>query len=135
MFDRVPERLASLLLLVFMVLSPLLAIAQDRNQSPRPPIEGAELYSWRDALFGTWRFSLLPVTSRDKALAEIKDPKRVISDVVLLKAHLAGLSEGAEVYWFWGSQYPELSYPHDAVVADIVKFAAAGKVKVLVSNH
>jgi hypothetical protein len=117
--------------LIFLVaVTPVLVFAQDNLRAPDPMFKGVELYSWKDSTSGTWSYSLLPGTNRNKTLAEIKAPQVAISKVAQLKRLLSNLAEGEHVYWYLGSLQPELSYPDKEVVDDIVAFAAERKVTV-----
>lgn len=123
------------LLVVFTLgITSFLAFAQDAARTEMPSFKGVELYSWKDTKSGAWQFSLLPGTNRDKPLNEIKNPSRAISGVNLLKERIDRLAEGEEVYWLQSPSRPELSYPDDAIVQEIVGFAALRKVKVVVKQ-
>ena len=100
------------------------ALAQDSTRASTPMFKGMELYSWRDRASGIWSYSLLAGTNRDKKLTEIKNPDVVVYDVAQLKVRLASLAQGEQVFWFITPSSPDLSYPPEAVVDDLVKFAA-----------
>jgi len=85
--------------------------------------KGMELYSWQDRASGTWSYSLLVGTDRNKKLTEIKDPNVVVPSVAQLKVRLASLGQSEQVFWFMIPSFPELTYPPQAIVDDLVKFA------------
>jgi hypothetical protein len=114
--------------------SPFVAFAQEADRAQKTSFKGVELYSWKDGPSGSWKFSLLPGTNRVKTSVEIKDSRRTISGVKLLKERIASLPEGEEVYWFVISSDTELSYPEAAIVKEIVEFAVVRKIEVVVKH-
>ena len=122
---------ATIVVFFLVIAMPLSAFAQVSSRASAPMFKGMELYSWRDSASGAWSFSLLDGTNSNKILSEIKNPKAVIPDVAQLKEHLASLAEGEYVVWSLRSSLLELSYPDQAVVDDLVKFAAEHKVNLL----
>lgn len=60
--------------------------------------KGIELYSWLPR--GTeWHFSLLVGTNRNKSIEEITDPTLAVAGVIELKAALAKLPKGEQIFW------------------------------------
>ena len=116
------------LLLVFS--TPFSTFAQDNSHAAVPMFKGMELYSWRDDATGTWRYSLLNGTNRNKALTEIKDAKVAVPNVETLKERLANLAEGEQVFWFISPSVAELSFPPEEVVGDLMKFAVEHNVSI-----
>jgi hypothetical protein len=113
-----------MMLLVFsLATAQVSASAESVRRNAQPMFKGVELYSWQDSASHAWLFSLLPGTNRNKPLAEINGHQGSISGIRALKLRLAELVNGEEV--FWGCPYPELSFPPDTTVGNIVGFAAA----------
>lgn len=102
---------------------------------PEPaPFKGMELYSWHDYANGTWRYSLLIGTNRNKKLEEIQDPEVVIPHVTQLKYRIENLPKNTQVFWFIDSREANLSYPSREVVEDLVKFASDHEVELHVDR-
>jgi hypothetical protein len=113
----------TILLTCALATSQLCAGAESARGAASPMFKGVELYSWQDSASHTWFHALLPGTNRSKGLSEITLPESRIADARALKLRLAELVNGEQV--FWQSPYPELSFPPEASVSDIVDFAAA----------
>ena len=69
----------------------------------KPLFKGVELYSWQQD--GTWCFSLLPGTNRNKEPSEVHHPSAAVCSVALLRARLATLAPGELVFWETGGEY------------------------------
>ncbi len=124
-----PMRITLLLsLLISTVLFSIRVGEAPRNQQPM--MKGVELYSWKNVKTGLWRFSLLPGTNRNKSLTEIAEEKVTVADMSTLKKRLAILANGESV--FWRLPYPSLSYPPVSMVDEIVKYAAARHLRLLI---
>ena len=80
-----------------------------RARLSKPLFKGVELYSWQQA--GTWCFSLLPGTNRNKEPSEVRHPTAAICSVALLKARLATLAPGELVFWETGGEYASCPAP------------------------
>ncbi|MBN1259719.1 MAG: hypothetical protein JXB35_03475 [Anaerolineae bacterium] len=90
---------------------------------PAAPLRGAqqsmkgwELYSWQEA--GTWQFTLVPGTNRLKTWDEIT--QEGVAGVVTLKARLATLAEGEQV--FWGTELAGGALPPEAIVDQVREY-------------
>lgn len=130
---RYASQMRAILVLTFaLITAPLVAFAQNEARPAAPSFKGVELYSWKDSVSGAWSFSLLPGTNRNKGLAEIKEPSRVISSVAQLEEHLVTLAEGEKVFWFLAGFKPGLSYPDQETISRILTFAAKHKITVLI---
>jgi hypothetical protein len=90
-------------LLFFAILSILLAgcVRAAATAPPRPTktmFKGMELYSWKDET-GSWHFSLLPGTNRNKSITEVTNSSMSLDEI---PAAFDRLAEGEVV--FWGTQ-------------------------------
>ncbi|MEO7728445.1 MAG: hypothetical protein ABIS45_14415 [Burkholderiales bacterium] len=124
-------RIALLIAIVLLAL-PIAGCAVKSSRNTQPLFKGVELYSWTDSATGSWQFSLCEGTNRKKALAEITHKCKAIRGVSSLKEHLAALAIGESV--FWSSSYPELTFPREPIVRDLIDHAAAHQVKLLVAK-
>lgn len=114
---------------MFLVLmSIVVALAACSSNPPMPTpttaapgsqraFKGWELYSWQAG--GEWRFALVPGTNRNKTVEEIKTGPQV-AGVEAIKAQLAGLARGEEV--FWATQGPDYARPPQNTVAAVKDF-------------
>jgi len=68
------------------------------ERSAEPAFKGIELYSWNPG-DGTWHFSLLPGTNRQKTLSEMTSSEVMIVGIDNLKQRLSTLAEGETVFW------------------------------------
>jgi len=101
------------------------------DPSPRPWFKGYELYSWQNP-DGSWDFSLLIGTNRNKTVEEIFDKKVSIHGLDQLKERISQLPEGTHVVWLdclivgnakaKGSE--ALKYPSAQMTDDVARFAA-----------
>jgi hypothetical protein len=82
-------------------------------------MKGYELYSWQDG--GSWQFSLLVGTNRNKTIAEVTAPATRLAGVEALKNQLKQLAPGE---WVIVSTVPGLSLPPEPIVADIRAYCA-----------
>ena len=94
--------------------------------------KGMELYSWKDGR-GSWSFSLLPGTNRNKVLAEIQKPSVVIHSVEQLGRHLSTLAAGEDVFWFL-ADFKDLSYPDRETISRIQALAEKHGVTLHIDN-
>jgi hypothetical protein len=121
---------------ITLLLSLLMSTVLFSTRVDEPPrnqhlmMKGVELYSWKEATTGLWRFSLLPGTNRNKSLTEIAEAKVTVTDMSTLKRRLAILANGESV--LWSLPYPSLSYPPASMVDEIVKYAAARHLRLFI---
>ena len=100
--------------------APLCPVSGHSNQRfEKPAAKGVELYSWK-ARSGSYRFSLLWGTNRNKTDSEIKSPQCTLADVPTTKAALSLLAKGEHVFWS-NAVCPkkDCAYPPDEVVEDL----------------
>ncbi|HUP91612.1 MAG TPA: hypothetical protein VM074_05140 [Solimonas sp.] len=94
--------------------------------------KGVELYSWKDTTSDQCRYSLLPGTNRNKEPAEITAAGTALVDISRLKERLALLAEGEQVFWALRESPGAQPCPSRSEIDEIVGFAAAHNVTVLV---
>jgi len=98
----------------------------------KPLFKGVEMYSWksRDA----WNFSLVIGTNRNKTKVEVTSPSVTIVGIHRLKAKLATLAVGEEVFWsnFRGKPF---GYPSTAIVKDLEEFCRLKKIRLTVGGR
>ena len=68
------------------------------QRAEKPAFKGMELYSWKPA-GKDWHFSLLPGTNRIKSPMEKTDSKDTVVGIANLKARLARMAKGEQVFW------------------------------------
>jgi len=110
----------------------------DGAESPRATkreMKGMELYSWRDAATGQWKFSLVDGTNAQKSSAEITAPKNVIKTIEELKLRLGALAVGEQVIWSLNNDPKTFSRPPKKLVQQITAFSASKKIKLSVEEE
>ncbi len=105
--------------------------AAEAERAAHTAFKGIELYSWKDAATGSWHFSLLPGTNRNKTATEITAPSQVIADVHKLEQRLARLAKGEQVFWS-SPNVGNFAFPPTATIDTVVKYAATCDVKVAI---
>lgn len=92
--------------------------------SPQPSMKGMEIYSWQTS-GGSWNYSLLAGTNRQKTVAEVTDPAQTLTCSCQLKTELGKLSTGEYVTW-WATLPDDVNHvlglPPQGVIADITAF-------------
>jgi len=68
------------------------------ERAAKPAFKGIELYSWNPG-DGTWHFSLLPGTNRQKTSSEITNSEVAIVGIDNLKQRLSALAKGEIIFW------------------------------------
>jgi hypothetical protein len=91
-------RVSTRFVLAIYLLAALGCSSGSPQRAARPAFKGIELYSWK-ADDGSWRFSLLPGTNRQKPVSEITEPEVTIVGVDNLKQRLSALARGESVLW------------------------------------
>ncbi|MDD4923759.1 MAG: hypothetical protein PHF74_02845 [Dehalococcoidales bacterium] len=102
-------------------------------------IKGYELYSWMEE--GSWHFTLITGTNRNKFIEEIVSEEDIISEVGWIKIHVVGVSEikvvlaklplDENVFWSAGlmasvgTSSIVMGYPPQSVIDEIEECAAA----------
>jgi hypothetical protein len=81
---------------------------------PRESMKGYELYSWEHS--GTWYFSLLVGTNRQKTLEEIQSPATALKGTDGLKPALETLASGQYVSW---SAADPLAFPPEEMIQQV----------------
>ena len=99
--------------------------ARGRDRLERPFFKGVEMYSWRSGQ--VWQFSLLVGTNRRKTRKEVEDPRATVAGVEALRARLAVLAPGEEVFWLAAPDGPS-EYPSRTEVAVLVDFCKSKQV-------
>jgi hypothetical protein len=94
-----------------------------QNNPKKHSMKGFELYSWQER--GSWKFSMLIGTNRNKQLEEIKAPEAVLHNLKELERALSELAKGEYVTWRKPSQLPELSLPPVATIEKIDRWCKA----------
>lgn len=121
--------------LIIPVLAVLSAWLQAGTASAAPPT-GYELYSWKDAE-GVWSFCVLYNTSSEKTVDEVFSEKTRLRGLEALKRKIAGLPEGASV--FWVDRLPSgfgpkakgsegLQYPPSDILEQVKQYASEHRV-------
>jgi hypothetical protein len=87
------------------------------QNTPKHAMKGFELYGWQEQ--GSWRFSLLVGTNRNKQLEEIKAPAVVLQNLEELERKLAALDKGESITWLNTSRIPGLSLAPLAMVQEV----------------
>lgn len=72
-------------------------VGQPVPENPAGAMKGYELYSWQDG--GSWRFSILEGTNREKTLEEIQSPGTALDGPDALQAALERIPAGQFVTW------------------------------------
>jgi hypothetical protein len=90
------------------------------QNTPKHAMKGFELYSWQE--HGSWKFSLLVGTNRNKQLEEIKAPAVVLQNLEELKRKLAALDQGEYITWLNTSRIPGLSLAPVAMVQEMRRY-------------
>jgi hypothetical protein len=102
------------------MLASLASACGAASESPATPfaesMKGYELYSWQEG--GTWKFSLLVGTNREKRLEEIKSTDAIFSGVDALMAALEQMPEGQYITW---SSRETLSFPPEEIIEQVEK--------------
>lgn len=83
--------------LLALTLAGCQAADQPVPENPTGAMKGYELYSWQDG--GSWRFSILVGTNREKTLEEIQSPDATLDGVEALQAALERIPAGQFVTW------------------------------------
>ena len=83
-------------------------------------MKGWEIYSWQ--VDGTWYYSLLVGTNRNKTLEEVQDPAVRLESIEALKERLSQLAEGEWVTWLV-LDYGGLELPPQTVQDEIRAWA------------
>lgn len=78
------------------------------------PVKGYELYSWQDG--GTWYFSLMTGTNREKTLDEIKAPSETLRGIDELREALEQIAAGQYITWL---SRETLAWPPDDLVSQV----------------
>lgn len=112
--------------LIFVLISVSLSTFAEDARPVMKSFKGMALFSWKDSR-GSWSFSLLRGTNRNKLLAEIQEPSGVILDVEALGKRFAMLAEEENVYWFLTDD-KDLSYPDQETISRIFTLAAEHKI-------
>jgi hypothetical protein len=84
---------------------------QPVQTDPTGAMKGYELYSWQDG--GSWRFSILVGTNREKTLGEIQSPGEALDGIDALQAALERIPSGQFVTWSSGTG---LAFPPSEIV-------------------
>lgn len=123
-----------LLVVAFGCLAAGSFMAQTKNSEP---LLTNELYSWRDSN-GTWVFSILGTTSRQKTVEEIFSDKQAIRGVGELKRKISRLQRPSRLVWFdklifngapvKGTE--RLGWPPKEIIEDVKRYAQARQIEV-----
>jgi hypothetical protein len=116
-------------LLMALSLTTQTTYAAEFERAAGPAFKGFELYSWKRS-DGTWLYSLLPGTNRNKTKNEIVASS--IADVSTLKRRLAALAVNERV--FWSTLAGELSIPDAGTVAEIKAYCASVQIDLHVAQ-
>ena len=84
----------------------------------RTAFKGVELYSWKTTS-GSFRYSLLWGTNRNKSEKEIRWPGCQLHDVPAVKAALSHFAKGEWITWLGSGSESDLAYPEREVIDDI----------------
>jgi hypothetical protein len=127
-------------LLFFVILSVLLAgCVRAAATAPARPTQtmfkGMELYSWQDTS-GSWRFSLLPGTNRNKTLAEVTANPMNLDEITTAFDRLA---EGEVVFWGTrvdpqGSEKSILALPPVNLQNKLIEAAKGAKINLILPS-
>ena len=107
------------------------------SQVSRPEqaaFKGLELYSWQDET-GTWQYSILEGTNRNKTLEEVK---AVALDLQSVKNTIAKMAVGESLFWTnrvhdpGSGQMLQLPFPPDSVVDELTEFTREKQVELYV---
>ena len=124
----------ALLFFCLLAIPPSVSVrAAEAERAAHTAFKGIELYSWKDAATGSWHFSLLPGTNRNKTATEITTPSQMIADVYKLEQHLARLAKGEQVFWS-SPNAGNFAFPPTATIDTVVKYAATCDVKVAIQR-
>lgn len=95
--------------------------------------KGFEMYSWSTG--ATWHYSILPGTNRNKTANEVRESGITLTNLTQLESALGKLAPNCEVFWFnivdGKTSLPEFSYPHQAVVNEVKKYADRRHIKLV----
>lgn len=115
------------------------ASSRQNEDRPTPVYKLYELYSWEDTAHGTWNFSILYNTSREKSVKEVFDKKAVLGSVDRLKEKISSMPVGSKIIWRdellsngkkqKGSE--ALQYPPEKIIQDVKRFAQEHGIDVL----
>ena len=93
------------------------ATAVEPAITPLPrSMKGYELYSWQEG--GSWKFSLLIGTNRQKSLGEIKSAATVLPNLEALRSVLQALPPGEFITW---QSAEGLSFPPESVIEQVAQ--------------
>lgn len=68
------------------------------SRATKTQFKGVELYSWQSE-GQPWTFSILPGTNRIKTPMQISDPRVIVIGIANLKARLARMAKGEQIFW------------------------------------
>lgn len=110
--------------------------ATEPARSTSAVIPTYELYSWQEA-DGSWSFSLLYTTNRQKTAEEVFSDKAALHGVAQLKQKLSKLPKSSRIVWFdrltlRGAKIEgteRLKYPPKDIVDDVKRCAELHSIK------
>jgi hypothetical protein len=97
--------------------------------------KGIELYSWKEAKTGGWRFALLPGTNRNKFPDEILNATEIFDSVETLEQRISQLAPSEHISWGGLQDDDRFLLPPQPTRARIVEHARKLEITIFVSAN